>query len=108
MSSIQALRGTRDILPEEVGYWQQVEAIARQILNRAAYQEIRPPMFEQTSLFERGIGEATDVVGEGNVHLPGQRGAFRYLAPEGTGWSSAGLYRTGVFTLKAASSAFGT
>jgi histidyl-tRNA synthetase len=47
MGSIQALRGTRDILPDEVGYWQQVEAIARQILYRAAYQEIRPPIFEQ-------------------------------------------------------------
>jgi len=64
MGSIQALRGTRDILPEEVAYWQQVETIARQILARAAYQEIRPPIFERTELFERGIGEATDVVGK--------------------------------------------
>lgn len=64
MGSIQALRGTRDILPEEVAYWQQVEKIARQILGRAAYQEIRPPIFERTELFERGIGEATDVVGK--------------------------------------------
>ncbi|MBW4547070.1 MAG: histidine--tRNA ligase [Symplocastrum torsivum CPER-KK1] len=64
MGSIQALPGTRDILPNEVGYWQHVEAIARQILTRAAYQEIRPPIFERTELFERGIGEATDVVGK--------------------------------------------
>lgn len=62
MGAIQALRGTRDILPEEVGYWQRIEAIARDILQRAAYQEIRTPIFEQTDLFERGIGEATDVV----------------------------------------------
>lgn len=64
MGSIQALRGTRDILPEEVGYWQKVEAIASAILELAAYQEIRPPIFERTELFERGIGEATDVVGK--------------------------------------------
>ncbi|NEO75091.1 histidine--tRNA ligase [Moorena sp. SIO4G3] len=64
MGLIQALRGTRDILPDEVGYWQEVEAIAQQILNRAAYREIRPPIFERTELFERGIGEATDVVGK--------------------------------------------
>lgn len=64
MGSIQALRGTRDILPNEVGYWQHVEAIARQILTRVAYQEIRSPIFERTELFERGIGEATDVVGK--------------------------------------------
>lgn len=64
MGSIQSLRGTRDILPEETGYWQKVEAIAFSILNKAAYQEIRPPIFERTELFERGIGEATDVVGK--------------------------------------------
>ncbi len=64
MGSIQALRGTRDILPQEVGYWQKLEEVARQILNRAAYQEIRPPIFERTELFERGIGEATDIVGK--------------------------------------------
>lgn len=64
MGSIQALRGTRDILPEEVRYWQWVEAIARQILSLAAYQEIRPPIFERTELFARGIGEATDIVGK--------------------------------------------
>jgi histidyl-tRNA synthetase len=64
MESIQALRGTRDILPTEVGYWQKVEAQAQQILANAAYEEIRPPIFERTELFERGIGEATDVVGK--------------------------------------------
>ena len=45
---IQALRGTRDILPEEVGYWQLIEATVRDVLGRAVYQEIRPPIFEQT------------------------------------------------------------
>ena len=64
MGDIQALRGTRDILPDEIGYWQWVEATARDILTRAAYREIRTPIFEQTALFERGIGEATDVVGK--------------------------------------------
>lgn len=61
---IQALRGVQDILPQEVGYWQQIEATARDIFARAIYQEIRPPIIEQTELFERGIGEATDVVGK--------------------------------------------
>ncbi|MDY7013210.1 MAG: histidine--tRNA ligase [Cyanobacteriota bacterium] len=64
MGAIQALRGTKDILPEEAGSWQWVENAARQILTGAAYQEIRPPIFEQTELFARGIGEATDVVGK--------------------------------------------
>ncbi|WP_072620473.1 histidine--tRNA ligase [Spirulina major] len=64
MGTIKALRGTRDILPEEVGYWQQVEAIARSVFGNALYSEVRPPIFEQTELFARGIGEATDVVGK--------------------------------------------
>jgi histidyl-tRNA synthetase len=49
MGEIQALRGTRDILPDEVGYWQQVEATAQQILTRAVYQEIRTPILSAQS-----------------------------------------------------------
>ncbi|MEN9224035.1 MAG: histidine--tRNA ligase [Thermostichus sp. HHBFW_bins_43] len=64
METIQAVRGTRDILPEEVSLWQQVEAKARDILGRAGYREIRTPIFELTELFARGIGSATDVVGK--------------------------------------------
>ncbi|MFQ3583615.1 MAG: histidine--tRNA ligase [Cyanobacteriota bacterium] len=64
MEIIQAVRGTRDILPEEVRIWQQVEAKTREILGRACYQEIRTPIFELTELFARGIGSATDVVGK--------------------------------------------
>ncbi|MBD1926867.1 histidine--tRNA ligase [Trichocoleus sp. FACHB-90] len=92
MGIIQALRGTRDILPEEVGYWQWVESVARDILNVAAYQEIRTPIFELTALFERGIGEATDVVGK-EMYTFNSRGENPYsitLRPEGT----AGVVRS--------------
>ena len=92
MGSIQAIRGTRDILPEEVGYWQWVESVARDILSRAAYQEIRTPIFELTALFERGIGEATDVVGK-EMYTFKSRGENPYsmtLRPEGT----AGVVRS--------------
>lgn len=64
MDVIQALRGTRDILPDGVGYWQLVESTAREILAKSVYREIRTPIFERTELFARGIGEATDVVGK--------------------------------------------
>lgn len=84
MGEIQALRGTRDILPDEVGYWQRVEAAARQILTRAAYQEIRTPIFEQTALFERGIGEATDVVGKEMYTFQDRGDRSITLRPEGT------------------------
>ena len=81
---IQALRGTRDILPEEVGYWQLIEATVREILGRAIYQEIRPPIFEQTALFERGIGEATDVVGKEMYTFKDRGDRSLTLRPEGT------------------------
>lgn len=84
MASIQALRGTRDILPEEVGYWQLVETVAREVLSRAAYQEIRTPIFEQTALFERGIGEATDVVGKEMYTFKDRGERSLTLRPEGT------------------------
>ena len=87
---IQALRGTRDILPEEVGYWQLIEATAREILTRAVYQEIRPPIFEQTDLFERGIGEATDVVGKEMYTFKDRGDRSITLRPEGT----AGVVRS--------------
>ncbi len=84
MVVIQALRGTRDILPEEVSYWQQVEATAREILGRAVYQEIRAPIFEQTALFERGIGEGTDVVGKEMYTFRDRGDRSLTLRPEGT------------------------
>jgi histidyl-tRNA synthetase len=84
MGSIQALRGTRDILPDEIGYWQQVEAVARDLLQRSAYREIRTPVFEQTDLFERGIGEATDVVGKEMYTFVDRGDRSITLRPEGT------------------------
>ncbi|BAU64402.1 histidyl-tRNA synthetase [Stanieria sp. NIES-3757] len=91
MGAIQALRGTKDILPEEVGYWQLIEDKARAILAKAVYQEIRTPIFEQTDLFERGIGEATDVVGK-EMYTFTSRGGDKSitLRPEGT----AGVVRS--------------
>jgi histidyl-tRNA synthetase len=84
MGAIQALRGTRDILPEEVSYWQRVEAAARDILGRSAYREIRTPIFEQTDLFERGIGEATDVVGKEMYTFKDRGDRSLTLRPENT------------------------
>jgi histidyl-tRNA synthetase len=84
MSLIQVSRGTRDILPEEIQYWQQIEAIAREVFGRATYQEIRTPIFEQTDLFERGIGEATDVVSKEMYTFQDRGDRSLTLRPEGT------------------------
>ena len=90
MGAIQALRGTRDILPEEVSYWQLIEQTAKEILTRAVYQEIRPPIFEQTDLFARGIGEATDIVGKEMYTFKDRGDRSITLRPEGT----AGVVRS--------------
>lgn len=100
MGAIQKLPGTRDILPEEIGYWQQVETVAINVLSRALYQEIRSPIFEQTSLFERGIGEATDVVGKEMYTFTDRGDRSVTLRPEGTAgvvraYLENNLYATG-------------
>ncbi|MCT7952543.1 histidine--tRNA ligase [Ancylothrix sp. C2] len=90
MGAIQALRGTRDILPDEIAYWQRTEATARDILGRCGYREIRTPIFEETALFERGIGEATDVVGKEMYTFKDRGERSNTLRPEGT----AGVVRS--------------
>jgi len=59
---IKAIKGTRDILPDEMGAWHRVEQAARRLFARYGYREIRTPMFEETQLFARGIGADTDIV----------------------------------------------
>ena len=58
----QAPRGTRDLLPDEIGRWQWAEARARGVLARYGYREIRTPVFEEFELFARTSGESSDVV----------------------------------------------
>jgi histidyl-tRNA synthetase len=90
MAGIQAIRGTCDILPGEIASWQRVESIVRDVLDRAMFQEIRTPIFEQTDLFERGIGEATDVVGKEMYTFTDKGARSITLRPEGT----AGVVRS--------------
>ncbi len=59
---IQALKGFKDIVPGEVELWQYLEKVARDIFERFNFQEIRLPILEETELFARSIGEATDIV----------------------------------------------
>lgn len=81
---ITAPRGTNDILPDEVGLWQHVEELVRNAAERAGYREIRTPIFEHTELFERGVGEATDIV-EKEMYTFTDRGERSItLRPEGT------------------------
>jgi histidyl-tRNA synthetase len=62
MSTLKAVRGTRDLLPPETALWNRIEATARAVFARYDFGEIRTPVFEDTSLFARSVGEETDIV----------------------------------------------
>ena len=62
MATLKAVRGTRDLLPPETDLWNRIEATARAVLTRYSFGEIRTPIFEDTSLFARSVGEETDIV----------------------------------------------
>nr|YP_009391332.1 Histidine-tRNA ligase [Dipterocladia arabiensis]ARW59476.1 Histidine-tRNA ligase [Dipterocladia arabiensis] len=81
---MQALRGTKDILPTEIQYWQHIYDIAHQILSNASYYEIRTPIFESTELFKRGIGNFTDIVNKEMYTFEDQGKRSITLRPEGT------------------------
>jgi len=59
---IKAIRGTRDLLPPETALWNFVEATVRDVFRRYNFHEIRTPIFEDTQLFSRSVGEETDIV----------------------------------------------
>ncbi len=61
-SLIKAVRGTRDILPPDTALWQHVEQACRHVFHLYDFHEIRTPVFEDTQLFARGVGEETDIV----------------------------------------------
>nr|ARW64250.1 Histidine-tRNA ligase [Chondria sp. (in: red algae)] len=81
---MQPLRGTKDILPNEVKYWQKIYEIVKEILDNNNYSEIRTPLLESTSLFERSIGDFTDIVNKEMYSFNDQGQRNITLRPEGT------------------------
>lgn len=73
-----------DLLPEHIGPWQHLEAVAREQFRRSGVREIRTPMLEATELFARGIGEGTDVVGKEMYTFLDRGERSCTLRPEGT------------------------
>ena len=80
----QAPKGTRDLLPPETAVWARVEETARRIFGLYGYGEIRTPLFEDTELFARGVGEATDIVGKEMYSFEDKGGRGLTLRPEST------------------------
>ena len=90
MSTLKAVRGTRDLLPPEIELWNRVEATARRVFARYNFGEIRTPVFEDTQLFARGLGDETDVVAkemytwEDRARAASEKAQSLTLRPENT------------------------
>ena len=82
--NFQAPRGTVDILPEDQPYWRLVESKVRQIASSFGYSQIDTPLFEDTRLFTRGVGESTDIVEKETYTFLDRGGDSLTLRPEGT------------------------
>jgi histidyl-tRNA synthetase len=89
-NALKAVRGTRDLLPPETALWNRVEAVARGVFARYGFGEIRTPLFEDTSLFARGVGEETDIVSkemytwEDRARAASEKAQSLTLRPENT------------------------
>ena len=81
---IKAVTGTKDTLPGEINKWKYLENIVQDIFSYFNYKEIRTPVFEETILFERGIGEETDIVGKEMYTFPDRSETSLTLKPEMT------------------------
>lgn len=79
-----APKGTKDILPGDIYKWQYVEDRFRKICARYGFNEIRTPMFEHTELFQRGVGDTTDIVQKEMYTFEDHAGRSITLKPEGT------------------------
>jgi histidyl-tRNA synthetase len=90
MSTLKAVRGTRDLLPPETRLWNRIEETARRVFARYNFGEIRTPAFEDTALFARGVGEETDIVSkemytwEDRARAASEKSQSLTLRPENT------------------------
>lgn len=81
---ISGVKGMNDLLPGEIEVWQRVEQAARRTFETFCYAEVRTPILEETGLFVRSVGEATDIVGKEMYTFEDKGGRSVSLRPEGT------------------------
>lgn len=81
---MKAPRGTVDLLPEETRKWQYVESVLKDLCKLYNYEEIRTPVFEHTEVFQRGVGDTTDIVQKEMYTFEDRGGRSITLRPEGT------------------------
>lgn len=95
MTSLRAVKGMNDVLPEEIGRWQRVERLFARTLSLHAFREVRTPLVEPTGLFVRAIGEATDVV-EKEMYSFRHHDEDLTLRPEGTAGAARAYIEHGI------------
>jgi histidyl-tRNA synthetase len=81
---IQPVRGMNDVLPTEIGAWQHLERVGREVFEAYGYEEVRVPIVEHTELFRRSIGEYTDIVEKEMYTFQDLGGDSLTLRPEAT------------------------
>jgi len=96
LNNLKNLRGTVDLLPDQLIKWQNVEKIILEQLSRASIKEIRTPILEMTELFIRGIGEGTDVVSKEMYTFLDRGERSCTLRPEGTASVARALIQSGI------------
>ncbi|MCB2185717.1 MAG: histidine--tRNA ligase [Deltaproteobacteria bacterium] len=82
--TIQAVRGMKDVMAPEVGKWQFIEATARRIFGAFGFHEIKTPILEKTELFQRSLGETTDIVEKEMYTFADRGGENLTMRPEAT------------------------
>jgi len=90
--TLAAIRGMNDVLPADIGAWQHLERVTRELYAAYGYQELRVPVVEHTALFKRAIGEFTDIVEKEMYTFSDSGGDSLTLRPEGT----AGVVRAAI------------
>lgn len=92
----KAIKGTKDVLPSEVYKNQYIEATCLTVAENFGYKEMRTPVFEHTELFQRGVGDTTDVVQKEMYTFDDKGGRSITLRPEGTAGAARSFLENGL------------
>ena len=95
----KAPRGTQDILPKDSYKWQFIENLVLEAAGMFGFREIRVPTFEHTELFQRSVGDTTDVVQKEMFTFEDRGGRSLSLRPEGTAGTVRSVLETGIIKI---------
>lgn len=93
----EAIKGTQDALPKESYKWNYIESVTKDVASQFDFKEIRTPVFEKTELFQRGVGDTTDVVQKEMYTFDDKGGRSITLRPEGTAGAMRSVLEHGLF-----------